>query len=121
MRILADLHIATSTVRFLRQHGHDVVRVTDRLPANASDHQIVDVAIAENWVVLSQDLDFSAIVALSGKTSPSVIQLRLATVRIETVNAALERILPALETQVSAGVLATVEEDRLRIRRLPLA
>ena len=65
MRLLADLHIAPRTVEFLRTLGHDVCRVTDLLPANASDESIVERAAQERRTILTQDLPFSLIVALA--------------------------------------------------------
>lgn len=42
--LLANLHIAHRTVQFLRSLDHDVLRVTDLLPATASDETIVERA-----------------------------------------------------------------------------
>lgn len=89
MRILADVHIAPRTVAFLCSLGHDVVRVGDVTPADATDESIVQTAAAQDRAVLTQDLDFSAIVALSGRRTPSIISLRLASSRIEHVNVIL--------------------------------
>jgi predicted nuclease of predicted toxin-antitoxin system len=66
MRLLADMHISPRTVAWLRSLGHDVVRVDEVLQPTASDEAIVDRARKEGRVVLTQDLDFSAIIAVSG-------------------------------------------------------
>lgn len=58
MRLLADLHIAPRTVEFLRTLGHDVVRVTDLLPADSADEVIVERAAQERRTILTQDLVF---------------------------------------------------------------
>jgi predicted nuclease of predicted toxin-antitoxin system len=79
MRLLADLHISPRTVGFLRSLGHDVVRVDDILPSTAADEVIVARAIEEGRTVLTQDLDFLAIIALAGKNVPSLISLRLSS------------------------------------------
>lgn len=120
MRILADLRISPRTVEFLRSLGHEVVRVNEILPATAADKVIIDLAQSEGRTILTQDLDFSAIIALSGKRTPSLICLRLASSRIEHVNHMLEKALPHLERDVKEGVIATVTDDSLRRRRLPL-
>ncbi len=67
MRLLADLNIARRTVAFLRSLGHDVVRVDEVLAPTAEDAAIVTLARQDQRTVLTQDLDFSAIVALSGR------------------------------------------------------
>jgi predicted nuclease of predicted toxin-antitoxin system len=120
MRLLAGMHIAPRTVAWLRSLDHDVRRVSELLPATASDATIVTAAIREERSILTQDLDFSALVALSGRTVPSVISLRLSSSRVERVNAALAAVLPGLEQDLRDGALVTVEDGRVRRRRLPL-
>ena len=120
MRLLADLHISPRTVQFLRSLGHDVLRVTDLLPATASDETIVERAAQDQRVILTQDLDMTAIIALSRRQYPSLVTLRLSSVRIEFVNTVLQRTLPILEQDLLQGTLVTIEDSRVRLRRLPL-
>jgi hypothetical protein len=93
VKLLADLHIAPRTVAFLRAKGHDVVRAGD----------------------------VSAIVALSGESSPSIVSLRLESSRIESVNTRFDQALRTLEAELSRGALVTVEEGRIQIRTLPIS
>jgi predicted nuclease of predicted toxin-antitoxin system len=77
VRLLADMNISPETVAYLRTLGHDAIRVSDVLAASATDATIVAYAARDNRVVLTQDLDFSALIALSGGVTPSAITLRL--------------------------------------------
>ncbi|HLQ76955.1 MAG TPA: DUF5615 family PIN-like protein [Terriglobia bacterium] len=120
MRLLADLHISPLTVAFLKSLGHDVVRVNETLSANASDESIVKMARRESRIILSQDLDFSRIIAISGQTSPSLISLRLESSRIEYVNRTLSRVLPVLEAEGMDAAIVTVEDNAIRRRSLPV-
>ena len=120
MRIFADVHISPITVQHLTELGHGVVRANSVLPENAPDHEIVAWAVSGERVVLTQDLGFSTIVALSGATQPSIITLRLPDSRVEIVNRTLESALPRLEGLVATGIIATVEDERVRIRQLPV-
>lgn len=117
MKLLADLNIAPRTVSFLRGKGYDVTRVSD---ANGADSRIVELARQQGRAVLTQDLDFSAIVALSGETDPSVISLRLGSSRVDDVNTRLAVVLPVIAHDVSAGAIVTVEDGRVRSRLLPI-
>jgi predicted nuclease of predicted toxin-antitoxin system len=122
MKLLADVHISPRTVTFLRELGHDVVRVgPDYLRSTASDADIVAEAITDERIIVTQDVDFSALVALSGSTRPSVVLLRLVTAKVEVINEVLERALPMIEPDLAAGALVTVEEHQVRVRRLPVA
>jgi len=121
MRLLADLHIAPRTVEYLKSLGHDVVRVSQVLRPTSPDHEIIAYAIGNHRAILTQDLDFSAEIAVSGKAYPSVVLLRLSSFRIESVNGILSDVLPALEEDVKNGALVTIEDHRVRRRRLPLS
>ena len=120
MKLLADLHISPRTVTFLRSLGHDVVRVSEIMPATSSDSEIVSRAKQEGRAILTQDLDFGNIIALSGESKPSLITLRLSTSRIEFVNERLSKILPEIEANVTMGTLLTVEDHSIRWRALPI-
>ena len=65
MRLLADLHIAPRTVDYLMSVGHDVVRVSQVLPPTSPDREIIAYAARERRAILTQDLDFSAEIAVS--------------------------------------------------------
>jgi predicted nuclease of predicted toxin-antitoxin system len=120
MKLLADLHISPRTVAFLRTLGHEVVRADAILAKTASDEEILAAARDSGRSVLTQDLDFSAIVALSGARTPSLITLRLGSSRVEHVNEVLERVLPQIEEDLVRGSAVTVEEGAIRRRALPI-
>ncbi|MBI1847916.1 MAG: DUF5615 family PIN-like protein [Candidatus Rokubacteria bacterium] len=120
MRLLADMHVSPRTVGFLQALGHDVVRVNEVMPVTSTDEAIVLRALDDERVVLTQDLRFSAILGRGSQRAPSLISLRLSSSRIEFVNAILERVLPLVERDVAAGAIVTVEDSRIRTRRLPL-
>ena len=77
IRFLANMNISPKTVDFLSKQGWDIIRVSNILPVNASDQEILDIARQERRVVVTQDLDFSALLALGGYDRPSLITLRL--------------------------------------------
>ena len=120
VRLLADLNVAPRTVVFLRSLGHDVVRVDALLPDTAPDAEIVGVALREGRTILTQDLDFSALVALSGRSGPSVVSLRLSSSRVERVNERLRDVLPSLAAEIESGAIVSVEDDGVRARSLPI-
>jgi predicted nuclease of predicted toxin-antitoxin system len=121
VKFLADVHISPQTVLFLRRLQHDVTRVGEVLRSTSTDEDIIDHAAAQDRVVLTQDLDFSAIMALSGRSKPTVVTLRLASSRVDYVNTVLERVLPQIENEALAGSLVTVADHDFRCRSLPLS
>jgi predicted nuclease of predicted toxin-antitoxin system len=120
MRLIADVHISPLTVAALKAQGYDIVRSTDLLPATAADAEILELARVQGRVVLTQDLDFSMLVALSNYGLPSLITLRLSSVKPDLVTQKLLDVLPTVETELTEGAAVTINDDSLRIRKLPI-
>jgi predicted nuclease of predicted toxin-antitoxin system len=117
-RFLADMKISPETVDALQQRGWDVVRVFQVLPMDASDDEVLGFARREGRVVINQDLDFSALLALGGYDQPSLITLRLAISDPETVTRRLLDVLPGLEGVLREGSAVTVDDVAVRVGRL---
>lgn len=117
---LANMNISPKTIESLQRQGWDIVRVSNRLPVNASDQEILELARQEGRVVVTQDLDFSALLALADYSRPSLITLRLSTSDPERVAQRLQEILPEIEKVLQKGCAATIEDVAVRARRLPI-
>ena len=120
IRLLADMNLSPQTVVALRQAGWDIIRVLEVLPATAPDAEILDFARQENRVILTQDLDFCMLIALSGYNQPSLITLRLTSSELNLVNKKLLEILPRIEQELQNGCAITIEDSSVRIRKLPI-
>ena len=120
MKFLADMGLARSTVAFLRARAHDAVHLRDQGLERLSDREIVEKAVAEGRVILTHDLDFGRIVAVSGATVPSVITFRLQDMRPAQVNRYLAKVLERFTAELEAGALVSVNERAIRVRPLPV-
>ncbi|MBW4558978.1 MAG: DUF5615 family PIN-like protein [Trichormus sp. ATA11-4-KO1] len=120
LRFLADVHISPLTVIALQQQGYDILRTTDLLPATATDTEILDLARVEGRVIVTQDLDFSMLVALGKYEQPSLITLRLSSANPNVVTQRLLEVLPQLELELRTGAALTIEDNSVRIRKLPI-
>lgn len=120
IRLLADMNISPRTVEALRQHGWDIVRVSQCLPVKASDQEILDLARREDRVLVTQDLDFSALLALGGYERPSLITIRLTVADPKTITRRLLEMLPQCGQVLQEGCAITVENVTTRVRRLPV-
>jgi predicted nuclease of predicted toxin-antitoxin system len=81
MRFLADMGVDIRVVNWLRQRGHDAKHLRDEGLHRIPNGEIFAKAISENRVILTFDLDFGEIVALSGRQKSSVIVFRLHNTR----------------------------------------
>jgi predicted nuclease of predicted toxin-antitoxin system len=87
---------------------------------DASDAEIMAFARANGYVVLTHDLDFSAILAATGGGKPSVVQIRALDLSPNAIEKLLIAALKQMTTQLEAGALLTIDTSRTRLRMLPL-
>jgi predicted nuclease of predicted toxin-antitoxin system len=114
--------VSRSSVQWLRGGGHDIAHVADLGMKSASDAEILALALREQRIVLTFDLDFGHILAASRESAPSVIIFRIANARPERVNAHLETVLGDVATThlLGEGAIVVVEDERRRVRKLPI-
>lgn len=120
MKLLLDMNLSPRWVTVLTDAGQAAQHWSRVGAATAADVEIMAYAASHDFVLLTHDLDFGAILAASGGRKPSVIQLRSDDISPEAgahlLLAALEQCGPDLE----AGALLTVDIGRTRLTLLPL-
>lgn len=120
IRFLADMNLSPLTAAALAQEGVQIIRVSSLLPADASDEQILNLAREQGRVVMTQDMDFSALLALGGHEGPSLVTLRLLDTSPDVVTQRFRQVLPQIESLLCKGYAVTVEDTIVRARRLPI-
>lgn len=119
LKFIADVHISPLTIEELRKVGYAIIRVTDKLPATASDKDIIQLAHKEQAVIITQNLDFSAIVAQSGLKGPSVVSLRVVNAQPNLITRMLTTVLPRIEAYIAEGAIVSIDEQSYRVKKLP--
>jgi predicted nuclease of predicted toxin-antitoxin system len=120
MRFLTDMGVAQRIVRWLRNEGHDAVHLREERLHRLPNGAIFEKAYAESRVILTFDLDFGEIIALSGGKPVSVILFRLHNTRAAHVMERLKKVLKDSGDDLEKGAIVVVEESRHRTRRLPI-
>ena len=72
------------------------------------------------FVVLTHDLDFSAVLAASSEMAPSVVQLRMQDLLSERALEAIVNTVHAHATEIALGALISIDDGGARVRILPL-
>lgn len=120
MKLLLDQGLPRSAAELLRNSSVDAVHVGDIGFATAEDVEILSKARQQNYVIVTLDADFHALLALSGVAKPSVIRIRIEGLRGEALAQLLQKILADWGEALEQGAVLTVQPKRIRMRRLPL-
>ena len=120
MKFLLDMGLAQSTATFLRSEGYDSVHLREEGLQRLPDEEIIQKARQEGRIILTHDLDFGRLMALSQQHLPSVITFRLDNMRAAHVNHYLKETLSQFESELEAGALLSINEQAIRVRTLPI-
>lgn len=120
MRVLVDMNLSPTWKPFLRNSGFETDHWSEIGAATATDRHIMQWAADRKAVVLTADLDFSAILAASGENGPSVMQIRADLLTPAAIGGAVVAALRDLGTDIETGAIITLDTYRARVRILPL-
>jgi predicted nuclease of predicted toxin-antitoxin system len=120
MRFLADMGISQAAVAWLQAQGHDATHLRDEGLQKLENGEIFTKAFRESRIILTWDLDFTEILALSGRHTVSAVIFRLVNTRTAHVIERLARVLQESAQDLEDGAIISVEEGRHRVRLLPL-
>ncbi len=120
MKLLVDMNLSPRWVQFLTKQGWQCFHWSSAGKPTATDAEIMKFAAQNDCVVLTYDLDFSAIFVATQGNKPSVVQLRTKDISIEAVGHKLCAALKQTESELNQGALLTVHDNRTRIRLLPI-
>ncbi|HKQ49840.1 MAG TPA: DUF5615 family PIN-like protein [Phycisphaerae bacterium] len=118
MKFLTDQDVYGTTVRFLRELGHEVRPVAQIGLAQADDAELLQVAHAQECLFVTRDRDFGGLVFLQGDRA-GVIYLRVLPSTQNSVHAEFARVLTLYSEEELRGAFLVIEPGRHRIRRLP--
>ena len=121
MRLLIDNALSPRVAEGLCAGGYDAVHVGAIGMAKADDNEIFEWCQANDRVVVSADTDFGTLLAQAREKSPSVLLLRrVSQRRPEAQVVLLLANLPKLVDALDAGSVVVIEENRIRVRTLPI-
>lgn len=120
MKLLLDQGLPRTVVSLLGEVGIEAVHVGEIGYSSAEDAEILAFGRENGFVVATLDADFHALLALSRAAGPSVIRIRIEGLRGAGLTSLLQTILQLWGKELESGAMITAQEERLRIRRLPL-
>lgn len=120
MKVLVDMNLSPRWVTELRSRNIESTHWSAVGANTAPDVQVLAWCAQHDYVLLTHDLDFGAILAASKGGKPSVVQLRTLDILPESMAGRIEATLRQLEPNLDAGALVTIGPGRNRVRLLPL-
>jgi predicted nuclease of predicted toxin-antitoxin system len=120
MKLVVDMNLSPRWISFLAGARIQAQHWSTIGAAQTPDSEIMAYANANGYVVLTHDLDFSAILAATHRDKPSVVQIRADDVSLESIGTQIVSALRQMESELEAGALLTIDPYRTRLRLLPL-
>lgn len=121
MKFLLDQGVAGSTAQLLSAAGHPAIHVSELAMSRSADTQILAKAVELDSCIVTFDTDFHRHLAQAAAKSPSVIRLRLQHLQGQDVAKIVLEVIQKCLNDLSRGAAITVDANRIRVRRLPLA
>jgi|SRR6185312_899786 len=119
MKLLVDMNLTPRWADALVDAGFEAAHWSAVGLASAPDSEIMDFAVIHSYVVLTNDLDFGAILAKTNAGRPSVVQIRGGDLSPEEIGTQVFEALRQLGSELEAGALVTVDPLKTRVKVLP--
>jgi predicted nuclease of predicted toxin-antitoxin system len=121
MKLLLDQGLPPLTAELLRRQGIDAIYVSEIGWARAEDTKIIELAQANDRIIVTLDADYHAAIALTSSPSPSVIWIRVVNLRASEYVEIIMPILNEYKEMLINGILITIRSDRqVKTRLLPI-
>jgi len=112
--------LSRSLSQWLSSQGHDAIHASDVAMFRAPDTEIIAFARAEDRIVVTADLDYPRLLAISTADRPAVILFRGGDWSARDVINRIQAVFTAIPANELASSLVVVERARIRRRTLPL-
>lgn len=120
MKILIDMNLSPDWVQEFGLYKIEAVHWSAVGKFDAQDSLIMDWARKNEYIVFTHDLDFGTALVLTKAEKPSVIQVRTQNVTISHLSKMIISTLKDHADLLDKGALLVIDEDKQRIRILPL-
>jgi len=115
MKFLLDVCVSSHTLTaFLAAQGHDVLSALAIDPC-ASDELLMQSALDDERVLITEDKDFGELVFVQGRPHGPLV--RVVELSVDEQTSAVGELLDNHARQLTGAVIVTISRGRIRIRR----
>src|SRR4051812_13240154 len=112
--------LSPTLARWLTSQGHEAIHAADIGLQRAADTDIIEQARRDGRTVITADLDYPRLLALTGAAAPSLILFRGGNWSDADVIARLDQLLEGMAELDLEQSIVVIEQNRIRRRRLPI-
>ena len=120
MKVLLDMNLSPVWVPFLTDAGIEAVHWANVGYPTAADHEVMAWARDNGCIVFTNDLDYSALLALTRGMGPSVLQIRTQDLMPSAIGATIVSVLREHSRALNDGAILTISDLGSRVRILPI-
>ena len=120
VKLLVDANLSRRVVDRLRALGFDASHVAEIMDVRSSDSVVFATAVSNGAVLVSRDQDFSAMLASSGATRPSLINLRVSFVDAFRIAETIAVVVSGTRLDLESGAIISIDDDGYRVHKLPV-
>lgn len=120
MKLLLDMNLAPRWEPYLRERGWPAEHWVALGEPDADDATIMAFARQHGHVIVTNDLDFGTLLALSDDSGPSVVLLRASVLAPESIGVRLTECLVRFQPQLEKGALVVFDDLQNKLRLLPI-
>jgi predicted nuclease of predicted toxin-antitoxin system len=119
MKFLLDMPVSFVLLDVLQAHGHEGVHAHQIGKDRASDSELLELARHENRGIITADLDFPRLLALSLTQGPGLVLFRGGNYSDTEMCDLLSRVLEKVTPEALEQSVCVVDRKRIRVTRLP--
>jgi len=120
MKALLDMQVSPGLASVLAKRGHEGVHASQMGLGTSPDEDLLGYARAHGMIVVTADLDFPRLMALSESKGPGVLLFRGGNYSEREMADLLSRVLDEVGEEVLERSICVVDRRRIRITSLPL-
>jgi predicted nuclease of predicted toxin-antitoxin system len=120
MIFLLDMNLSPKWLEIFKESGINAHHWSETGNHSAPDSEIFNYAKDNDYIIITCDLDFTALLALSGAEKPGVILIRSKNIMPSFF---AEKLISAIKENAEAiekGAILVIDDEKNRIRILPL-
>lgn len=120
MKFLIDMPLPPQLVKWLEEQGHEAIHALQIGLDRAQDTVIIEYSRSHNQIIITADLDYPRILALTRESGPGLILFRGGNYSTQEIEEHLTRVFAIVSEEELNKSIIVIEKERIRKRSLPI-